>query len=54
MVMEISYLGKKVFLCEVCGFGYIDETTASVCEGYCRTHNSWSLAITKKAVVKPV
>jgi hypothetical protein len=54
MVMEISYLGKKVFLCEVCGFGYVQQTTARGCEDYCRTHRSWSAAITKKAVLKPL
>ena len=53
LVMEISYLGKRVFLCEVCASGYVDQGTASDCEDYCRVHKSCSLQITRKAVLRP-
>ena len=53
LVMQISYLGKRVFLCEICASGYTDEGTAIGCEGYCRTHKTCSPQITKKAVLKP-
>lgn len=53
LVMEISYLGKKVFLCEVCAFGYVERSTASDCEDYCRAHKGCSLQITRKAVLRP-
>ncbi len=42
-----------VYLCEICSFGYADRETARSCENFCRTHNSCSFEITKKAVYKP-
>jgi hypothetical protein len=53
MVMEISYLGKRVFLCEFCGFGYAEEPIAVQCENYCRTHGDASSATIKRAVLRP-
>ena len=53
MVMEISYLGRKRYLCEICASGYVDQVTAVECEGYCRTHKTNSPVITKRAVLKP-
>jgi hypothetical protein len=53
MVMEISHLRRKVYLCEICASGYMDETTATGCEAYCRTHKTSSPQLTKKAVLKP-
>ncbi len=49
----IQHKGKTVYLCEVCGFGYASPETASSCENFCKTHNSCSFEITKKAVFKP-
>ena len=51
--MEISYIGKRVYLCEVCGFGYVEEITANGCEEYCRSHKSSSAQISKRAAVIP-
>ena len=28
--------GKKVFLCDVCGLGYLDFETARKCEEWCK------------------
>jgi rubrerythrin len=53
LVLKISYLQRTVYLCEICGFGYADDTTANSCEIYCRAHKSCSLQITKKAVLRP-
>jgi hypothetical protein len=53
VVMEISYIGKRVYLCEICASGYTEQTTASDCEEYCRAHKNSSMQITKKAVVRP-
>ncbi len=51
--MRIQYKGRPVFLCEVCGFGYSDEATASRCENFCKTHDACSLEITRRAVLRP-
>jgi hypothetical protein len=53
MVKAEEIAGKEVCLCEVCGFGYADHSTAEACEEYCTANNSCSLEITRKAVYKP-
>ena len=53
MVMQISYLGRKVYLCEICASGYSDQSTAAGCEGYCRTHTTCSPELRRRAVLKP-
>jgi len=53
LVMEISYIGKRVFLCEICACGYKEQSMARDCEDYCRAHKNSSLQITKKAVLRP-
>lgn len=52
-MMPIQHQGKKIFLCEVCGFGYSDAETATSCENFCKAHNSCSFEITRKAVFRP-
>ncbi len=49
----VHHKGKKVYLCEVCGFGYDSPEIALGCENFCKTHNSCSFEITRKAVFKP-
>jgi len=51
--MKISYLGKQVYLCEVCGFGYVEEITANDCEDYCRANKHSSAQISKRATLVP-
>jgi len=53
MVSEMQRKGETVYLCEFCGFGYVDLETAEQCDEYCDTHSSCSLEITKKAIYKP-
>jgi rubrerythrin len=53
MVKKISREEKNIFICEVCGFGYIDEETASDCENFCSANNMCSIEITKKAIYYP-
>jgi hypothetical protein len=53
LVMQISYLGKRVYLCEICAHGYTDETTANDCESYCKIHGNPSAHITKRAALNP-
>jgi len=53
MVMQISYLGRRVYLCEICASGYSDQTTANSCESYCRTHTTCSRELKKRAILKP-
>ena len=43
---------KIIHYCEICGFGYANSKTAKACEKFCKTHNSCSIKITKKAVAK--
>jgi hypothetical protein len=53
MVTEKTIAGNRMFLCEVCGFGYLDKETAQKCEDWCRKTGTCSLEITKKAVYFP-
>jgi rubrerythrin len=52
MVTKTQKDGEEVFLCEVCGFGYLDKETAQSCQDWCSSHHSCSIEITKKAVTK--
>ncbi len=54
MVSEKKIGAKSVFLCDICGLGYVDRKTAQECEDYCRTHHdSCSAEISAKAVFVP-
>lgn len=53
MVREKKVGGQTLFVCDVCGFGYLDEETARKCEEWCTKTGSCSLEITKKAVYFP-
>ncbi len=50
MVRRIAHAGSEVFLCEVCGLGYLDRATADRCQRFCEEHNACSLEITRSAV----
>jgi len=50
MVKEIEKQGKKYYICEECGFAYMDKETAQKCEDWCNKHHSCNLEITKSAV----
>ncbi len=53
MVRESRYDGRPLYTCEECGLGYDDRAMAEECEGYCSTHQSCSLKITRHAVRTP-
>lgn len=54
LVKEKKIGAKTVFLCEICGLGYEERSTAQECEDYCRAHlGSCSAEISKKAVYLP-
>lgn len=53
MVKERRIDDKLVFICEVCGFGYLNRETAEKCEEWCKKTHSCSVEITKQAVYFP-
>jgi hypothetical protein len=54
VVTEKKIGEKTVFLCDICGLGYLERSIAQECEDYCRTHaGSCSAEISKKAVYLP-
>ncbi|MBI1978712.1 MAG: hypothetical protein HYS62_01465 [Candidatus Aenigmarchaeota archaeon] len=53
MVKVLKIKNKKVFACEICGFGYKDKATAQSCQNWCSESPSCNLQITKKAVYFP-
>jgi len=54
MVKETEFKGKKAYVCESCGFHYLDKEKAEQCENYCSTHNQCSTEITKNSVERTV
>ncbi len=53
MTKEKVLDGQTLFLCDVCGFGYLDIETARKCEDWCRKTGTCSIEITEKAVYFP-
>ncbi|MEM1986468.1 MAG: hypothetical protein QXW80_05585 [Candidatus Micrarchaeia archaeon] len=53
MVREKRIENKVIYLCNVCGLGYLDLETAKRCEEWCKKTNTCSIEITKKAVYFP-
>ncbi len=53
MVKKKMIKGQVVFVCEVCGLGYLDQETAQDCEDWCRETGTCSVEITRKAVYFP-
>jgi hypothetical protein len=52
MVKKSIKNGRQVFLCEVCGLGYLEESMAQKCQEWCSTRHSCSLEIIKHAVTR--
>ncbi len=52
MVRKGTLEEKEVYYCGECGFGYLDEETAQKCEGWCSTHNSCSMDITRNSITR--
>lgn len=50
MVREAKKEGRKLFICEECGLGYLNEELARKCEEYCLKYRACSIEITKNAV----
>jgi hypothetical protein len=50
LVREKKIDGKTVYLCGICGLGYLDLETARKCEEWCKKTGTCSIEITKKAV----
>lgn len=50
MVEKSTLDGRDVWACEVCGLAFEERDLARRCEDHCRTHDSCSLEIGRKAV----
>ena len=50
MVKEIKKGNKNYYMCEECGFYYIDKSMAKKCQRWCKEHKSCNLEITSHAV----
>lgn len=53
MVSEKEHESEKIYVCDLCGYGYKNLETAERCEEWCATHKSCSIEITKDAVYIP-
>ena len=53
MVSDKQHEGERLFLCDVCGFGYGKMDQVESCEEYYTRTNSCSIKITKDAVNFP-
>jgi hypothetical protein len=52
-VKEKHIDNNLIFICDICGLGYLDKKTAEECEEWCRKTHTCSIEITKKAVYFP-
>lgn len=54
MVTKKLVNGKVVFICDICGLGYLDKGTAQKCEDWCgKNPETCNLQISMKAVYSP-
>jgi hypothetical protein len=53
VVKEKEIDDKTLFVCVVCGLGYLDKKTADQCEEWCKKTGTCNVDITKKAVYLP-
>lgn len=53
MPREVQSRGQTYYICEVCGFAYLEERWARACEEFCTRHHGCSLEITQHAVELP-
>jgi hypothetical protein len=44
-MVKVKIDNKKLFQCEVCGYGYLDRETAQRCEDWCRKTGTCSAEI---------
>ncbi len=42
----------RCYICETCGFAYIDKKKACECEDFCKKHKACNLEIIKYVVMK--
>ena len=51
MVKEKLFEGKTVFICEICGLGYLEKEYAQKCEDWCgKNPGTCNFKISQKAV----
>jgi hypothetical protein len=54
LVKEKQFEGKTIFVCEICGLGYLEKETAQQCEEWCRKNpGTCNAQISQKAVYPP-
>ena len=54
MVTKKTIDGETVFVCDICGLGYLDAETAQKCEDWCgKNPETCNLQISQKAVYSP-
>jgi len=53
LVSEKEQDEKRIYICDLCGFGYKVRKTAENCEKWCASHQSCNIEITMKAVYIP-
>lgn len=54
MVTEKKVDGRTIFVCDICGLGYLDKETAQKCEDWCgKNPGTCNLQISQKAVYSP-
>ncbi len=49
MVKEIKKNGRKLYVCEVCGFAYEEREWAEKCQQWCSEHDTCNVEITDHA-----
>jgi hypothetical protein len=51
MVKEKPFEGKTIFLCEICGLGYLEREDAQKCEDWCgKNPGTCNFQVSQKAV----
>lgn len=54
MVTEKKVDGKTIFVCDICGLGYLNREIAQKCEDWCgKNPGTCNLQISQKAVYSP-
>lgn len=50
MVKEALHKGKKIFVCEICGFKYLEKKWAKACEDWEKTHSTCNSDVVEHAI----
>ncbi|MEK7848344.1 MAG: hypothetical protein AAB270_05425 [Chloroflexota bacterium] len=53
MPRELRRSGLRYYICEVCGFAYLERAQARACEEFCTRYHGCSIDITQHAVEVP-